>query len=188
MKRTLLIFAIISSFSLIALAQSDKGEKNKLEDKKVYSEKEFHEALKKEVELRLKRLKRNEIVGYSKELLKKEFDLKIKEKEFENRSLKLDQNTDMLEKKFTEFREQQQRFLACLDKSDKAEEGRILHMVEALSGMKPDAAAQVLSVQDAEIAVKMLAKLKSGKVSKIFNKMEKEVSARLQKQFLTMQK
>ena len=57
-----------------------------------------------------------------------------------------------------------------------------------LSGMKPDAAAQVLSVQDPLIAVKMISKLDSAKVSKIFNKMDKEVSARLQKQFLTMQK
>lgn len=172
----------------MVFGQEEKKETKKEEDKLVYSEKQFQEALVKEVEMKLKRLKQNEIVDYSKELLKKEYDLKIKAKELSNKELKLKENTSQLEKKMSEFRGQQNKFLACLEDSDKAEEQRVNHMVEALSGMKPDAAAQVLSVQDAGIAVKMLAKLDSTKVSKIFNKMEKEVSARLQKQFLTMQK
>lgn len=182
-----LISILVLAISTIVIAQEANKAKD-VENKKVYSEKEFQEALVKEVELKLKRLKQNEIVEYSKELLKKEYDLKIKEKEFDNRELKLSENTTLLEKKMGEFREQQNRFLACLQKTDKAEEGRVNHMVDALSGMKPDAAAKVLSVQDPGIAVKMISKLDSTKVSKIFNKMDKEVSARLQKQFLTMQK
>lgn len=168
----------------IAISQ----EKEKEADKKIYSEKEFHEALVKEVEMKLKRLKQNEIVGYSKELLKKEYELKIEEKELNNRKLKIKNNEKQLEKKMAEFQGQQTKFLSCLSESDKEKDGRIKHMVDALSGMKPDAAAQVLSVQEADIAVRMLGKLDSTKVSKIFNKMDKEVSARLQKQYLTMQK
>ena len=47
---------------------------------------------------------------------------------------------------------------------------------------------QVLSTQDADISVKILEKIDPTKASKIFNLMDKEVSARLQKQYLNMQK
>ena len=54
--------------------------------------------------------------------------------------------------------------------------------------MKPDKAASVLSVQDSEIAVQILQMIDPKKASKIFNFMDKEVSAKLQKQYLQMKK
>jgi flagellar motility protein MotE (MotC chaperone) len=61
-------------------------------------------------------------------------------------------------------------------------------MVDVVSGMRPQNAADILSVQDVEIAVKILGKLEPTKVSKIFNSMDKEISARLQKQYMNMKK
>ena len=52
----------------------------------------------------------------------------------------------------------------------------------------PQNAADVLSVQDPDFSVRILGQMESQKVSKIFNLMDKEVSARLQKQFLQMKK
>jgi len=57
-----------------------------------------------------------------------------------------------------------------------------------ISNMKPDKAASVLSVQDSEIAVQILQMIDPKKASKIFNFMDKEVSAKLQKQYLQMKK
>ena len=61
-------------------------------------------------------------------------------------------------------------------------------MVDVISGMRPQSAADVLSVQDVDISVKILGDLPPEKVSKIFNSMDKEISARLQKQFMSMKK
>jgi flagellar motility protein MotE (MotC chaperone) len=54
--------------------------------------------------------------------------------------------------------------------------------------MKADKAAQVLAIQDPEITMKILGKLESKTVSRIFNLMDKEISARIQKQFMTMKR
>jgi flagellar motility protein MotE (MotC chaperone) len=54
--------------------------------------------------------------------------------------------------------------------------------------MKPDKAAEVLSVQESDIAVRILQAIDSKKASKIFNFMDKEISAKLQRQYLLMKK
>ncbi|MGB0454590.1 MAG: hypothetical protein ACPGJV_12855 [Bacteriovoracaceae bacterium] len=188
--KTLSIIFLFLSLGANAQDQKDKksGDQPKSLEDKIYSEKDFYEKLNKEVELRLQKLKRHEIVKYSRELINKEYQIKVLEKELENKTYLLGQGEQDLEKKMGEFKKSQENFLSCVDKVEKDKEKRIGHMVDALSGMKPDAAAQVLSVQDASIAVKLIGMLDSVKVSKIFNKMDKEVSARLQKQFLNMQK
>ena len=61
-------------------------------------------------------------------------------------------------------------------------------MVEVISNMRPQAAAQLLSVQENDIALKILGALDSVKVSKIFNLMTKEISSRLQKQYINMKR
>ena len=57
-----------------------------------------------------------------------------------------------------------------------------------IANMKPVKAADVLSVQDSLISVKILEQIDPKRASRIFNLMDKEVSARLQKQYLNMQK
>ena len=54
--------------------------------------------------------------------------------------------------------------------------------------MKPQVAAEMLSVQESKLSVEIISKLDPVKVSKIFNLMDKEISARLQKEYLNMQK
>ena len=61
-------------------------------------------------------------------------------------------------------------------------------MVSVVSGMKPQTAANLLSQQDPSISVKILGMLDAVQVAKIFNLMEKEVSAKLQKQYMTLKK
>ncbi len=162
--------------------------KPKTEERRVYTEDEFMKAVYEEVEKKLKILKKDNAVDLSMELLRKEDDIKRKDLAIQKQKEELAINIKAFEGKILEFQEQQSKLIGCLTDVEKQEDKRINHMVEVISGMKPASAAEVLSVQDAEIAVKILDKLEATKVSKIFNLMDKEVSARLQKQYLTMKR
>jgi len=193
MKKLLILTLLVFSFTPL-MAQEDKteveGVKKKIEDPrdKKYSYDEFQDAVNERVEKQLKRLGRGKIIGFSKELMKKEEVLKLREIELEKRAEQLYMNSGDFEKKVKTFQNRQIKFLGCLDESDKQREKRITHMVDVVSGMKPQSAAEVLSVQDADISIKILGMLPPEKVSKIFNLMKKEISARLQKQYMTMKK
>ena len=178
---------ILTVLSMNVFAAEEKKEKAD-DGKRYYSEEEFHKELVKEVELRLQKIKSGKIVDFSKELLEKEHQLKVKELELKKKEEEFENSKKDFQAQIKEFHGKQQNFLACIDEIDTKEEKRIQHMVDVVSGMKPDSAAQVLSVQDSKISVKILGLLDPAKVSKIFNKMDKEISARLQKQFMTMKK
>ena len=94
----------------------------------------------------------------------------------------------MNKNKRKDFLKDQNRILGCINENAKKVEDRIRHIVRIISGMRPNVAAQVLSVQDAGLSVKILGMLEPVKVSKIFNLMDKEISARLQKQYMTMKR
>lgn len=194
-----LVYAFIGSLILTSLSfaqeKKKKGRKGKKEEvkvkelpKRLYTEDEFQKAVVKEVEGHLLKLGKGKIVSFSKELLNKEQELKIKELEIQKEREKLKLNVAQFQKKIKEFQERQNKIISCIDKRKSDENNRMNHMVQSLSGMKPVIAAQVLSVQDPDISVKILGLLSPEKVSKIFNAMDKEVSARLQKQYLTMKK
>lgn len=171
-----------------AFSQDKGASKATGEDKKIYSEKEFHDALVKAIEEKLIKVGNAKIVEFSKELLERERQLELREQAIKNREASLGElNTDFANQ-VKEFGQKQSKFLSCLDETEKKEENRLTHMVDVISGMKPQNAADVLSVQDATISVKILGELAPTKVSKIFNLMDKEISARLQKQYLTMKK
>ncbi len=153
-----------------------------------YTEEEFLKAVYEEVEKKLKLLKKENAVDLSMELLKKEDDIKRKDLAILKQKEALVLDIKAFEGKIQDFQTEQSKMIGCITDAEKKEDKRINHMVEVISGMKPINAAEVLSVQDAEIAVKILDKLEATKVSKIFNLMEKEVSARLQKQYLTMKR
>ena len=120
--------------------------------------------------------------------MKKEELLQLRSIELEKLAEQLKMNSSDFKNKVKNFRGNQTKFLACLDDSDNQKEKRVTHMVDIVSGMKPQSAAEVLSVQDSEISIKILGMLPPEKVSKIFNLMKKEISARLQKQYMTMKK
>ena len=181
MKRILLMLVLIVVNTSFVMAE-DKAENDE------NAEKIFHERLMVEVEKRLKKMGKNRIVDFSKELLKKEEELRLKELSIAKREEQLSLNEKQFTDKVKQFQEQQQKLLTCLDNADKEASKRVGHLVEIISGMKPEKAANILSVQDAEISVQILAQLEPAKVSKIFNQMDKEISARLQKQYMTMKR
>jgi flagellar motility protein MotE (MotC chaperone) len=188
----LIIFSIFFA-PLTILGQeksADKQEKTaeKFDDKKKYSREEFNKLVDVGITKNLKRVGEGKIVEFSRMLIKKEEKLQFRELDLEKKVEEHKENTKELEKKIKEFNQRQEGFLACLEKEDKKNQGRLSHMVDVISGMRPQEAASILSVQEAGISVKILGALPSEKVSKIFNLMDKEISARLQKQYMTMKK
>jgi flagellar motility protein MotE (MotC chaperone) len=155
---------------------------------KIYTEEEFQKKLSDELAKMLKKIHKDDLTGFAKELMEKESELKAKEltQEASVQQVKISQKE--FEKKMQEFQEKQKTFLSCLDSTDQKENKRVDHLVAIISGMKPQNAADVLSVQEAEIAVQVLGMLEPTKVSKIFNLMDKVISARLQKQYLNMKR
>jgi flagellar motility protein MotE (MotC chaperone) len=170
-------------------SDADKKEGSKAaKDQKVYSEDEFRKELKERVGKKLRQLGQGKIVKFAQELMEKEEQLAVQKLEVRKDKEQFSNNVQTFEDRVKAFELRQQKLLGCIKDSDKKENRRIDHMVEVISGMKPMNAAQVLSVQEAEITIKILGKLSPTKVSKIFNLMDKEISARLQKQYLTMKR
>ena len=128
------------------------------------------------------------MVDFSKELLQKEEAIKVKELEVKKQEDQLKMNMADFEKRVKDFQVEQKRFIGCIDGQDEKADKRVSQMVEVISGMRPQNAADLLSVQESDLAVKILGQLDPAKVSKIFNLMDKEISAKLQKQFMTMKK
>jgi flagellar motility protein MotE (MotC chaperone) len=196
MKVLLVIIFIVSTKSMAvvpaAKAATAKAATKAAEPAKVerrnYSEEEFKKAVLVEVEKTMKRAGSGNLIEFSKELLDKEEQLKVKELEIQKGQDQLKLNQADFQKKVVEFQESQKKFLGCVDAQNEKAEKRVGQMVEVISGMKPQNAAEVLSVQDPDLSVRILAQLDTLKASKIFNLMDKEVSARLQKQFLLMKK
>jgi flagellar motility protein MotE (MotC chaperone) len=189
MMKILITFLFIN-LSINSVWSQDEITSAKSKDprEKTYKYDEFQDAVRLQVEKQLERLGRGKIIGFSKELMKKEDVLKLREIELEKKEEQLQMNASDFKKKVITFQGRQVKFLGCLDESDKQRIKRITHMVDVVSGMKPVSAAAVLSVQDADISIKILGMLPPEKVSKIFNLMKKEISARLQKQYMTMKK
>lgn len=180
MKSLFLIITLIVSSNNLAASNEAQS--------KTYTHEEFRAAVEKEVARQMKQNNRSQLIDLSKELMRKEEEVKLKELQVVKLEEQLSLNQTGLEKRVLEFQEQQKSFLSCIDTLDRERNQRIQHIVDSVSGMKPQNAADVLSVQEADISVQILGLLDPGKVSKIFNLMDKEVSARLQKQYLSMKK
>jgi flagellar motility protein MotE (MotC chaperone) len=136
----------------------------------------------------MKRIGKGELVGLSKELLQKEELLRVRELQVQKREEELKINQQDFKNKVANFNQKQNHFLGCLDEQDKKVSDRISHMVDVVGGMRPQSAADVLSVQEPDISIRILGMLDAERVSKIFNLMDKEVSARLQKQYMNMKR
>ena len=111
-----------------------------------------------------------------------------KEKTFSTREEQIKISESTLTRKILELEKRQGKIIGCIDNNKNGLARRVKQMVSVIGNMKPLKAAEVLSVQDSLISVKILAQIDPKKASKIFNLMDKEVSARLQKQYLNMQK
>ncbi|MDO9180758.1 MAG: hypothetical protein Q7U04_00050 [Bacteriovorax sp.] len=189
MKKIFLNFMLLTfSLQLVAATPAAKVAAAPGPEKRTYTEEEFKKAVMLEAEKIMKRAGSGHLVDFSKELLEKEEDIKVKEINIQKEKDQLKVNMSDFQKKVIEFQESQKKFLGCIDSQNDKAEKRITQMVEIVAGMKPQNAADVLSVQDPDLSVRILGQIDSQKASKIFNLMDKEVSARLQKQFLQMKK
>ena len=161
-------------------------------DKKIYSEKEFKEKVDAEVKIQLeKSLKRfhpSNVVNLSIEILEKEKALQVQIDEFKRKEETYKNNELSFIKNVKAFEESQSKVIGCIEKNNDQKSKRIETLADVVSNMKPQNAADLLSVQDTEIAVKVLELIDTKKVSKIFNLMNKEISARLQKEYMNMKK
>jgi flagellar motility protein MotE (MotC chaperone) len=155
---------------------------------KKYTEAEFRQAVIDAVGVELRRLGREQIVQLSRELLQKEEDLRLRELQMRKKDEEIKLTERTLQERVVAFHDAQKNFLACVDQVSKEQNNRVQHLVESIAGMRPQNAADVLSVQDPEISVQILGMLEPDRVARIFNLMDKEVSARLQKQYLNMKK
>jgi flagellar motility protein MotE (MotC chaperone) len=191
--KILLLCLLFTTSTFAAIAKPVKGKTPATPattepEKKSYTEDEFRKAVREEAEKLMKRAGSGNLVDFSKELLEKEDTLKMKEQDIKKQDEQLKMNMTDFQKKVIEFQDSQKKFLTCVDGQNEKSEKRVSQMVEVISGMKPQSAADVLAIQDPELSVRILSLLDSQKTSKIFNLMDKEVSARLQKQFLQMKK
>ena len=158
------------------------------EEKKIYTQEEFDKKVEAEVNRQVDLVKKKSISTLSKELLAKERELKEKEERLKNRQEQVILAEQALLKKISEFDETKKKIIGCVEDQKGNEQMRIKQLVDVISNMKPQKAADLLSVQESGISVKLIERIEPEKASKIFNLMDKEVSARLQKQYLNMQK
>jgi flagellar motility protein MotE (MotC chaperone) len=185
---TIVISLTIASLVMAAVKDTKKAVAPAVNGKREYTEEEFKTAVMEEAAKLMKKAGSANLVDFSKELLEKEEAIKNKELTVKKEQEELEMSKADFKKKLVEFQDSQKKFLGCVDEKNEKADKRVSQMVDVISGMKPQNAADVLTVQDPDLSVRILSELDSAKASKIFNLMDKEVSARLQKQFLQMKK
>lgn len=155
---------------------------------KTYSEEEFIKKVNEEVKKRLGEVKNKSVMDLTRELMDKEEALRLQSLDLVKREDQLKVNGQELEKRIKSFEARQLEVLGCAQKNDEDFKNRLSQQVEMISNMQPAKAAALLSTQEPDIAVQILQHLDSKRASKIYNLMDKEVSARLQKQQLNMKR
>jgi flagellar motility protein MotE (MotC chaperone) len=183
----ILFWCLVFYFPLIFAQQG-----NNKKDSKMYTESEFKMELKKQLEIELDKkiqyLKNTSLTQLTQELIEKERALEKRENDLNLRIEQFQLSEKGLVAKIDDIQKEKEKILGCIEDNKKDEVKRITQLVSMISGMKPDKAAGLLTVQEPSVTVRILERLESTQASKIFNSMDKEVSARLQKQFLDMRK
>ncbi len=148
---------------------------------------EFDKRVQAEVDRQINLIKKKSIAQLTRELLQKESKLQKISKNLDFREEQLNKGESSLLKKIEQLENTKEKIIGCLDDHKRNEMMRIKQLVNVISNMKPQKAADLLSVQESGISVKIIERIDPQKASKLFNLMDKEVSARLQKQYLNMQ-
>jgi flagellar motility protein MotE (MotC chaperone) len=170
---------VYSSQSALSQNEKNRDEINKENDINKIVEQRLNKILKK--------ISTKKITEFSKSLLEKEKEIEKEKKKIELRNIELSKMENEVTKKIEEISKRQSKIIGCLDKNQKKREKRVDHLVQIVSGMKPQTAADMLAVQESGLTVEIISKLDPTRISKIFNLMDKEISARLQKEYLNMQ-
>lgn len=179
-------FLILACSLLLFMSIKNVEDEKSAEDKLTITQEELDKKINEEVRKRIEEIKKKSVSDLTKELFDKEIKLSQKEKEIQAKEELLQKQEDELSLKIAEFTLTQEKFLGCTMENKKNKSQRVDQLVEMISNMKPDKAAALLSVQSSNISVLILSKMEPIKASKIFNLMDKEVSARLQKEYLNM--
>ncbi len=158
------------------------------DEKKIYTQAELDEKVEKLVNAKIEKIKKSSIATLTKEILLREKKMDKKEQELTTREEQIKISEATLSRKILDVEKRQSKIIGCIDNNKNGQARRVKQMVSVIANMKPLKAAEVLSVQDSLISVKILEQIDPKRASKIFNLMDKEVSARLQKQYLNMQK
>lgn len=174
MKITILVTILAFSNSILA-------------KEKLYTEEELNKKVDEIVTRKLNLVKKKTLTQLAKDLLDKEEALQLKEKGLKQQEEQIKISERSLLKKINDLEKSKEKIIGCIDENKRNELMRVKQLVSVISNMKPLKAAELLSVQQSDISVKLLEKIDPQKASKIFNLMDKEVSARLQKQYLNMQ-
>lgn len=174
------IFILLSIFGMMFAYAAD--------EEKIYTEKDFSTKVDKTVNEKIEKIKSTSVTQLTREILDREQKLDEREKVLIKREEQLKIAEETLSKKIFSVETDQKKIIGCIDDHKAGQARRVKQMVSVIANMKPAKAAEVLSVQDSLISVKILDQIDPKRVSKIFNLMDKEVSARLQKQYLNMQK
>lgn len=156
--------------------------------KRTYTEEDFVKKVNEEVKKKVDVIKNKSVSELTKEILDKEEKVKLRELELQKKEDSLKVSENELGKKYSEFEGRQKAFLGCVKRNDEEAKARVGQLVDLISNMKPEKASDVLSIQDPDVAVQILQSIDTKRASKIFNFMDKEVSAKLQKQYLLMKK
>jgi flagellar motility protein MotE (MotC chaperone) len=184
----IIIFLSFSSDFIYGQEEKKDNEKIKKSSGKVFTDEELEKYINEALEKKLKRIGRSKIIGFSKEIFKKEKEIQLKELDLKREIEKFNIIKKSFEKRIKILRGKQSKIIGCLDKQDREKGKRLKHMVDVISNMRPATAAKLLSVQENKISLQILGSLDSVKVSKIFNLMSKEISSRLQKQYINMKR
>lgn len=174
--KLVMLLTIFTSYSALAVGELK------------YTEADFIKKVAEEVKVQVDKIKNKSVTDLTKELVEKDEKIRLHELELQKKEDQIKTSESDLAKKYAEFDARQKSFIGCVQQNEDEAKGRVAQLVEMVSNMKPQKAAEVLSVQEADIAVKILQMIDAKKASKIFNFMDKEVSARLQKQYLIMKK
>jgi flagellar motility protein MotE (MotC chaperone) len=156
--------------------------------KKTYTEEEFIKKVNAEVQKKVETVKNKSVSELTKEVLDKEEKVNLRELELQKHMDEIKASEKDLAKKYAEFEVRQKAFLGCVNKNEEESKARVAQLVDMISNMKPQKASEILSVQESDIAVKILQSIDAKKASKIFNFMDKDISAKLQKQYLQMKR
>jgi flagellar motility protein MotE (MotC chaperone) len=155
---------------------------------KTYTEEDFIKKVNEEVKKKVDTIKNKSVSELTKELLDKEEKLKLRELDLQKQADSLKISETDVTKRYTGLADKQKAFIGCVEKNEEESKARIGQLVEMVTNMKPQKAAEVLTVQESEIAVRILQMIEPKKASKIFNFMDKDTSAKLQKQYLLLKK
>jgi len=176
----LILFCSLSAFAADKIADKPA--------EKTYTQQQFDDEVDKKLKEEVQRIKQKGIVELTNEILERENNIKQRERDIKRKEEEYKMNVADFTKRIQDFDKKQGDFLSCIQKQDQEKEARIHKMVKVVSGMKPDKAAALIAEQDPELSVQILSLLENDKASKIFNVMEKEKSALLQKRYLDMKR